>query len=136
MSTLLGHCVRNINRTVTKKWRSRLLASIPKTMTEFETTVSYRGIKLFVDTSESVGRSIFFFHDYESAQESAFVELASKRKVFDIGANIGIFSLLAAWNGATVVAFEPSKRIRPMLEKNVTLNKFSKGSDNRLRCRF
>jgi len=95
-------------------------------MTEFGAVVSYRGVRLSVDTSESLGRSIFYFDDYESAHESAFVELASNRMVFDIGANVGVFTTLAALNGAKVIASEPSKVIRAILEGNVTLNGFAR----------
>src|ERR1039457_2357401 len=118
-SKLVGYGVRYIIRTVGRKWGSRVLARMPKAMTEFGTVVSYRGVRLSVDTSESRGRSIFYFDDYESAQESAFLELASNRTVFDIGANVGVFTTLAALNGARVFAFEPSNLIRPILQKNV-----------------
>lgn len=124
-SKLLGHGVRYISRTVGRKWGSRVLARIPKAMTEFRTEVCYRGVRLSVDTSESLGRSIFYFDDYESAQESAFLELAANRTVFDIGANLGVFATLAALNGARVFAFEPSNLLRAKLVRNVTLNGFT-----------
>src|SRR5437868_1226239 len=124
-SKLLGYSVRNIIRTVGRKWGSRVLARMPKAMTEFGTVVCYRGVRLSVDTSESLGRSIFYFDDYESAHESAFLELASNRMVFDIGANVGVFATRAALNGARVFAFEPSNLIRAKLERNVTLNGFA-----------
>lgn len=133
---LLGYGIRYLTRTVGRKWGSRVLARMPPAVTEFGTEVSYRGVRLWVDTSESLGRSIFYFDDYESAHESAFLELASNRTVFDIGANVGVFTTLAALNGARVFAFEPSNLIRTKLERNVTLNGFAQEVTNRLRCRF
>ena len=108
-SQLVGYSVRNIIRTLGRKWGSAFSRIILRVMTEFGAVVSYRGVRLSVDTSESLGRSIFYFDDYESAHESAFLELASNRVVFDIGANVGVFTTLAALNGAKVFAFEPSK---------------------------
>lgn len=43
--------------------------------------------------------------------------------VLDVGANTGIFSLVAAQKGGKAIAFEPSKRNFDMLVRNVALNK-------------
>jgi 23S rRNA G2069 N7-methylase RlmK/C1962 C5-methylase RlmI len=99
---------------------------MPKALMEFETIVSYRGVGFSVDTSEHLGRSVFYFHQYEPRQEAAFLELASGRTVFDIGANVGVFTMLAALNGARVFAFELSRMVRAILEKNVALNGFTR----------
>jgi FkbM family methyltransferase len=48
--------------------------------------------------------------------------------VLDIGANSGIFSLLAAQKGATVFAYEPSLGNFTMLTRNAALNKGLSGS--------
>lgn len=42
--------------------------------------------------------------------------------VFDCGANLGIFSLLAAYRGANVYAFEPISAARTALYKTLSLN--------------
>ena len=42
--------------------------------------------------------------------------------VIDIGANIGLFSLLAAQKAATVLAFEPEPGNFAILQKNCRLN--------------
>ena len=126
LSTIPGYCVRGIIRTVGQKWGSRVLVRMPNSLMEFETIVSYRGVKFSVDTSEYLGRSIFYFNKYEPAQESAFLELAAGNTVFDIGANVGVFTALAALNGAKVFAFEPSRMVRARLERNVALNGFTR----------
>jgi FkbM family methyltransferase len=40
---------------------------------------------------------------------------------YDVGANIGLYTVIAAHNGARVVAFEPDARARRALEDNVAL---------------
>jgi tRNA G37 N-methylase Trm5 len=123
---LLGYSVRYVFRAIGRNWGARVLARLPKSLTAFETVVSYRGARLWVDTFELLGRSIFYFNEYEWAHESAFVDLVSNKTVFDIGANVGVFTMLAALTGATVFAFEPSSLIRPILERNLSLNGFAK----------
>lgn len=41
---------------------------------------------------------------------------------FDVGANIGIYTILAAQKGATVFAFEPESKNYALLNRNVVLN--------------
>jgi FkbM family methyltransferase len=54
---------------------------------------------------------------------SAFKEaVVPGAMVFDVGANAGIYSLLAARRGAQVVAFEPSAEAAQMLRRHVALN--------------
>lgn len=65
---------------------------------------------------------------YESATYAIFMELlVCANTVFDIGANIGIYGLLAALNNPTcnVYAFEPAPFIFAHLQRNVSLNKLS-----------
>ncbi len=45
--------------------------------------------------------------------------------ILDVGANIGVYTLIAATNKeAEVLAFEPVPKVREMLEENITLNDF------------
>jgi FkbM family methyltransferase len=97
---------------------------LPSTITDFYTTVVYKGVTLEIYTGENSGRNIFYFGDYEGVQENVFLALVPGRKVFDIGANIGIFTLLAVSRGAKVFSFEPSRMARAQLERNITLNGF------------
>lgn len=52
---------------------------------------------------------------------------SSARNIIEIGANIGIDTILMAKrvrNGSTIIAFEPSKKYRVVLERNIIKNKF------------
>lgn len=49
-------------------------------------------------------------------------EVGPNKKVLDIGANIGVFSVWAALQGASVSAFEPDPRTLPTLTENIGRN--------------
>ena len=62
---------------------------------------------------------------WEATSLRLWHQLATKaRVIFDVGANTGIYSLLAkdANRDATVCAFEPSARVFERLERNVNMN--------------
>ncbi len=67
------------------------------------------------------------FNSWESETGWIWIEFAKVSKVvFDIGANVGIYSLVAKSvnSKAQVVAFEPSINTFKGLEKNIKLNKY------------
>jgi FkbM family methyltransferase len=49
-------------------------------------------------------------------------EVRPEDTVWDVGANVGTYSLFAARQGASVVAFEPASDALPRLRKNIELN--------------
>lgn len=66
------------------------------------------------------------WNDYERIDEGAYeygsVQLKEGDVVFDCGANIGLFSAVAAWKDATVYAFEPMKDCFGYLQKQSEIN--------------
>jgi FkbM family methyltransferase len=58
----------------------------------------------------------------EGPYEWGMVRVAPGDVVFDCGANLGIFSLLAAYRGAEVYAFEPISEARDILRQTLALN--------------
>jgi FkbM family methyltransferase len=104
---------------------SRALPRLPETWTGFETVVEYRGLRFHVHTAEETGRRMYYYKEYEPAQERVFLELVQPHSlVFDVGANMGLFSLLSASKGADVVSFEPSRLLAARFDQNVALNGF------------
>lgn len=89
----------------------------------------HRGFKMKLDLEDPWQRKIFFFGDYDERNEARLLSrILDPGEVFwDIGANIGYFSLLAAravQPGGEVVAFEPAKIAFNRLEENVAINSF------------
>ena len=66
---------------------------------------------------------MFYYNQYERLQEDVFLDLLRPNAlVFDIGANMGLFSLLAASRGAQVISFEPSRLLASRFQENVEFN--------------
>jgi FkbM family methyltransferase len=76
-----------------------------------------------------IGRFLYYRGMYEESQVKTLVKLLKPGQVFvDVGANIGIYSLVSALTvGKTgrVIAIEPQKSARAELETNLALNNFS-----------
>ncbi|MFD2037433.1 FkbM family methyltransferase [Belliella marina] len=88
------------------------------------------GKKLKIHTNQTnYLTQLIYWEGYENFEYTKlFVELVKKVKGFyDVGANIGYYSLLAALENPTikVTAFEPAKGPLHYLKTNVNLNNFS-----------
>jgi FkbM family methyltransferase len=90
-------------------------------------TLRYGGFKLPCDLREDMQRQFYFFGTYflEEGILACWQAAARGAKVvFDVGANLGIYSLaaLAAEPDATVHAFEPTPEIADRLRETAALN--------------
>lgn len=63
-----------------------------------------------------------YHYSDEGPYEWGDVSIEKGDVVFDCGANLGIFSVFAAFRGAEVYAFEPIAAARTILEKTIALN--------------
>jgi FkbM family methyltransferase len=91
----------------------------------WETTILVRGAKYVVGVRTS---EIFIFHEiYESLQYERHADFIPQSgwTVFDVGANIGVFTVLQARQGARVYSFEPNPESYGRLARNVTANKMN-----------
>jgi FkbM family methyltransferase len=91
----------------------------------WETTILFRGATYVVGVRTS---EIFIFHEiYGSLQYNRHTDFIPRSgwTVFDVGANIGVFTLLQATQGARVYSFEPNPDSYGRLLRNVTANKLS-----------
>ena len=118
----------------------RFLNIVPLTLQKY---IYFRGY-FFVKTKHSKGfflnnwghsnfeiENEIFWNGIYSFDESISIQLWEKLAqssdfIIDIGANTGIYSLLAQATNprAKVLAFEPIKRVRKKLKANILLNKF------------
>lgn len=104
--------------------------------TEIEIIITDQ-IKVYLTLKDWVQRHLFIYGFYEFV-ETGFWKNAVKDKkvVFDIGANIGYFSLLASKNmenkDAIIYAFEPINRTYNRAKFNIKLNGFKNIRLNKL----
>lgn len=86
------------------------------------------GLRLEIDNpDEFIQRSIIQNGVFEPGVTNLVGKLLScGDHFFDVGANIGYFSLLGAAQGAVVHAFEPVPRLAASLSRNVALNKLER----------
>jgi FkbM family methyltransferase len=89
-----------------------------------------RGFTLRLDLADPVQRRLFFYGDYDERREADLVTrvLAPGEVFWDVGANLGYFTLLAGAclkNTGQVVAFEPGPDAYPCLTANIALNPFA-----------
>jgi FkbM family methyltransferase len=89
-----------------------------------------RGFTLNLDLADPVQRKLFFFGDYDERREANLItRVLDPGEVFwDVGANLGYFTLLAAArlnNTGQVVAFEPGPSASACLTGNISHNSFA-----------
>ena len=111
-------------RVIEALWR----AAIPDHYATRLAILRYGGFKLPCDLREDLQRQYYFFGTYflEEHILSCWQEQAKTANViFDIGANLGIFSFaaLAANPNAIVHAFEPTPEIATQLQRAAELNR-------------
>lgn len=88
-----------------------------------------RGFTLRLDLADPDQRLVYFFGDYEERREADLLTrvLAPGEVFWDVGANLGYFTLLAAARlrgSGQAVAFEPGKSAYERLTENISLNPF------------
>jgi FkbM family methyltransferase len=86
------------------------------------------GGKLLCPLDDWLGASLYFFGDYEPATTALFRRrLRAGDVVFDVGANLGYFTILAAslvGKTGDVHSFEPNPRLIPFLRNSIEFNLF------------
>ncbi len=88
-----------------------------------------KGFRMRLDLEDAEQRKVYFFRHYHERYEAALVaRLLDPGEVFwDVGANVGYFSLVAAaavGEAGQVLAFEPGAAALERLRENVSLNPF------------
>jgi FkbM family methyltransferase len=80
------------------------------------------GLRWSFDLRDDAQR-IFFLGRYENELRRGVISGLRRFETFvDVGANVGFWSLPAAWRGAKVIAFEPNPYAAGLLQWNASLN--------------
>ena len=72
---------------------------------------------VFLGSDEYVGRSMFYYGEYNPAETAKILSLASGL-CLDVGANIGVISQALLAHGHNVIAFEPQPELHTLLQQN------------------
>jgi FkbM family methyltransferase len=118
-----------IRRFPIAKGKVRLLSRVWKWFTVppyvREAQVEGTSIRMRCDLTKFVQRHIYFFGHFEQADCANWMKAARyANTIFDVGANVGLYSLLAATVNpqSTIYAFEPTASIQGEFETNLQLN--------------
>ena len=89
-----------------------------------------RGFSLHLNLADPEQRRLYYYGDYDERREADLITrvLAPGEIFWDVGANLGYFTLLAAAslkNTGQVVAFEPAQTAFSQLTANIALNPFT-----------
>ena len=89
-----------------------------------------QGFKMKLDLNDTEQRKLYFYGHYHERYEAALVRrlLEADEVFWDIGANVGYFTLVAATalnNSGQILAFEPGGPAYERLVENIALNPFT-----------
>ncbi|HXZ80687.1 MAG TPA: FkbM family methyltransferase [Terriglobales bacterium] len=108
----------DLGRAIPRQLRWRLGAACGLIRTEFDDA-----LLIDVDVTTPVGRAIYIYGCWDYALTRLLDTLLEPGMCFfDVGANVGYFSLLAARRCSRVFAFDPAPAIYRQLCSNVALN--------------
>jgi len=124
---LINKVLRNINKILYPILPKKILLP-PSGIISFSNN-NGKKIKMLTNQTNYVTK-LLFWEGYKNFEYTdIFIELIKKINVFyDIGANIGYYSLLAETENPNIeiVAFEPAKGPSYFLKKNIIINNFKK----------
>jgi FkbM family methyltransferase len=122
----LTRCIAWVTRAFHARGTGRFLRMFfnPDTMDGFETVIRYDGdLKMHVNPSSFIEWEIFFKGHYEPAVTKLIKEHLRPGGVFvDVGANVGVHTLVGARIAREVIALEPVPEIAERLRANCELN--------------
>lgn len=140
MRALLHNSLRDYLRySPVQKGKGRLLDLLWRSLSfeeyQRETTLRHAGVRMRCDLTQYLQRHLYFFGGYEDENCALWMERARDAQViFDIGANVGLYALLAAAANprAQIHAFEPTPEIHATFLNNLQLNAMQQVHAHRL----
>lgn len=111
------------------KGKGRLVSGLWKPLSggnhRRQTVLRQADVRLVCDLTKLIQRRLYFWGGYEEESCARWLGLAREsRIIFDIGANVGLYSLLAGWANphSRICAFEPTPDVVAILQDNIELN--------------
>ena len=118
-----------VRRFPISKGKGRLVSWLWKPLAggnwQRQTVLRQADVQVACDLSKLLQRHLYFWGGYEEGICAYWLRLAREfRTIFDIGANVGLYSLLAGWANpqSKVYAFEPAVEVSAILQRNIELN--------------
>jgi FkbM family methyltransferase len=118
-------CLRSIRRAAPRlRGQARLARHLTRALARLgPVSIDAYGCQFELDLRDHV-EALIFWETYEDAVLALWrSSVGADSVVFDVGANVGLYSLVAAAKGARVFAFEPNPPTRKRLARNLALNR-------------
>jgi len=125
VSKLISKINRNIPYYKGKTFASKILISIFKNIYYDEVVELYKDKYILLDTNNYIDKNIYYSGYWERKNTTFIMKLIKENPVktfFDIGANIGYYSILVSKYVDKTYCFEPSKVNYERLKLNIQLN--------------
>lgn len=126
MSKTLARSLAAVARAVTAMQRpyrrANTLVNLSNMLIERHTMATPFGAINFVSTHPQALADAFSVVDREPETTAWIANLSADSVLWDVGANIGLYSLLAARRGIRVFAFEPAPASFAALSENIRVN--------------
>lgn len=130
MKTLAHNLLKTYARSFPlNKGKRRVVSSAWKLLSfgehQRETNLKGNDIKMSCDLTKDIQRQIYFFGGYEEELTQIWSDMSGESStIFDVGANVGLYSLLAARKKPTALvhAFEPTPALVEIIKTNLKLN--------------
>jgi FkbM family methyltransferase len=126
---LLQYYVRNFP---VDRGKSRAISFLWKPLSAdlhapLEAELSQANVRVICHLNQMIQRQLYFWGSYEKYYCAHWIRFArAANTIFDVGANVGLYSLLAASTNpaAEIHAFEPTAAVIEVLRSNIALNGF------------
>ena len=115
---IINRSVRLLNFICSKNMKYKPSISI----TDTQSTITKYGVLSFFCPNELTRWRSNTFHEKEPETLEWIDTFSDGDILWDIGANVGLYSLYAAQKGVNVIAFEPSNSNYFILNKNIEIN--------------
>ncbi|WP_316736074.1 FkbM family methyltransferase [Pedobacter aquatilis] len=126
-----NHCNRFINELIVKYLRGKEHPFKQRIVSWFRSylynkrliATTHSGFKMSLDLKDIIQKTIFFEQTWEPLLTNFLnLNLKADDVFYDVGCNVGYYSLLASTRSSEVIAFDPDPDNIVLLEQNIRIN--------------